>query len=349
MNNKLILNCIIIAVTILTVQNSLAEKLVMLPVMDTTRNMVMFRMPFPENWKMHTPKTIEDPQITAPGGIKVFYRMGGNFSYNNDPYMQQLYQQTGQTMRAPISAEQIIEQDLKPQVKELGLKYIKQYPLPEIAQRSKTYSSKLYKSLPTQDYFDAVGSEWKDDEGNTILVIIDQSVYSGQGSTFWSYQYKILQAPSERFKAAKKAFIYGIVNTQDNEQQIQAYNASERQKSNQSWTQHNTRMRQNQKNFDRQQKIHRDTSNAVNNSIMSTYRNQNAASDRGQQQILNSINEENTMTNPYNGQQYQVESGADQYWMNNDNEYIQSNDAFYDPNMDPYQNNQEWQELQPGY
>lgn len=349
MKLKLFLNYVICVATITIAQSSFAEKLVMLSVMDTTRNMEMYRMPFPENWAMHTPKTIEEPNITGPGGINIYYRMGGSYSYNSDPYMQQLYQQTGQSMRAPISVEQIIEQDLKPQINKLGMKYIKQYPLPEVAQRSKNYSSKLYKSLPTQESFNAVGSEWQDDQGNTALVIVDQSIRSGQGSTFWSYQYKILGAPSERFEAAKKAFIYAIVNTQDNAQQIRAYNASEQQKSNQSWGQHNARMRQNQQNFDRQQKIYRETNNAVNNSIMSTYRNQSAASERGQRQFVNSINDESTVTNPYDGKQYQVEAGADQYWMNNDNEYIQSNDTFYNPNMDPYQNNQEWQELQPEY
>ena len=349
MNKKATLNLTVLVVFLFLIQHALADDLVMLSIMDTSRNMEMHRMPLPANWKLNTPQTAEDPNMIGPGGIKVYYRTGGNFSYSDDPYMQQLYQQSGQQMRVPINAAQIVEQDLVPLLTSHGMKFIKQYPLPEIAQRSKTYSSKLYKSMPSQEHFDASGSDWKNENGNMVFVIVDETVSYGQGSVYWYYQLKMLEAPAERFESAKNAFIYGIVNTQDNPQQIQAFNASEQQRSNQSWSQHNARMKQNQQNFDRQQQIHRDTSNAVNDSIMSTYRNQDAASDRAQQQRINTIYDESTVVNPNDGQQYQVESGADQYWINNDGEYIQSDDAFYDPNMDPEQNNQEWQEVEPQY
>ncbi len=349
MNKMMIVKLIVLTFSIFMSQCLFAEDLQMLSIMDASRNMEMHRMPLPVNWKLNVPKTADDPNMIGPGGIKVYYRTGGNFSYSDDPYMQQIYQQSGQKMRAPISAAQIIEQDLVPQLTNHGMKFIKQYPLPEIAQRSKTYSNKLYKSMPSQEYFDAAGSEWKSENGNTVLVIVDETVSNGQGSVFWYYQLKVLEAPAEQFESANAALIYGIVNTQDNPKQIQTYNTSEQQKYNQSMSQHNARMKQNQQNFDRQQQIHRETNDAVNDSIMSTYRNQDAASDRAQQQRINTINDESTVTSPYDGEQYQVDSGSDQYWINRDGEYIQSDDAFYDPNMDQEQNNQEWQQVEPQY
>ncbi|MEE9493745.1 MAG: hypothetical protein V3W04_10260 [Gammaproteobacteria bacterium] len=108
-------------------------------------------------------------------------------------------------------------------------------------------------------------------------------------------------------------------------------------------------MQQNQRAFDQQQALHRSTNEAVNNSLMNTYRTSQQASDRGQQQFRNTTSGEETLTNPYDGQQYQVESGADQYWMNRSGENIQSNDAFYDPNMDQTINNQEWQKVEPAW
>ncbi len=80
---------------------------------------------------------------------------------------------------------------------------------------------------------------------------------------------------------------------------------------------------------------------------MKSYRTQQESSDRGQQQFNNYLRDEETVTNPYDGQQYQVESGADQYWMNRDGQSIQSNDAFYNPNADNEFNYQEWMEVQP--
>ncbi len=327
----------------------LAEKIIMHTVMDTQRNMPMYQIPLPANWKMATPKTIEDPSIVGPNGIKVYYRNGGSYVFSNDPYMQQIYAQSGQQMRPPVNAQLIIEQDLQPQLSKHGLTLSRSYPLPEIAQRSQTYSNKLYKSVPTQQYFDASGSEWLDGKGNTILVIVDQIVSDGQGSVFWYYSLKVLEAPNKHFEEAKNAFIYGIVNTQDNPQQIQAYNLSEQQKSNQSWSQHNARMKQNQQNFERQQAIHRSTSDAINRSINSTYENQNAASDRIQDKQINVIRDESTVTSPYDGEQYQVDSGADHYWMNSDGEYIPSDNPNYNPNLDPSNNNQEWQYVEPEY
>ena len=107
-------------------------------------------------------------------------------------------------------------------------------------------------------------------------------------------------------------------------------------------------MQQNQKNFEQQQALHRSTTDAINRSINSTYENQNAASDRTQEKLLNVIRDENTVTNPHDGEQYQVDSGAEQYWINNDGEYIPSNDPNYNPNLDP-NNDREWQQAEPEY
>lgn len=328
--------------------NAYAGKVVMHTVMDTQRNIPMYQIPLPDNWKIVTPKSAEEPNIIGPNGIKVYYRSGGSYVFSQDPYMQQIYAQSGQQMRQPINAQLIVEQDLKPTLSQHGLTLINIQPLPEIAQRSQAYSNKLYKSVPSQQYFDAVGSEWKDDKGNTAFIIVDQMISNGQGSVFWYYSLKVIEAPNEHIEEAKHAFIYGVVNTQDNPAQIQAYNLSEQQKSAQSWQQHNARMKQNQQNFERQQALHRSTTDAINRSINETYRNQDAASDRAQEQYTNVIRDESTVTSPYDGEQYQVESGADQYWINNDGEYIYSEDPNYNPNADP-ENYKEWQQVEPEY
>jgi hypothetical protein len=175
---------------------------------------------------------------------------------------------------------------------------------------------------------------------------------------FWYYHLQVLTAEKPAFEEAKKAFIYGLANTQDNPQQIAAnnaaaqqswaqHNANEQQKANQSWAQHNARMQQNQAAFDQQQATHRSTVDAVNNSMMSTYNSQNASGDHMQRDFINTMRGEETVNNPADGQQYQVESGANQYWMNNNNEYIPSNNTMFDPNADPNLWNQQWQEVTP--
>ena len=336
------------AILLITSSQVFADKIIMHTVMDTQRNMPMSQMPLPANWKILTPKSNEDPRIIGPGGIKIYNRLGGSYVFSQDPYMQQIYTQSGQQMRPPIDVQQIVEQDLKPQLNQRGLKFVRMYAQPEIAQRSQTYFSKLYKSMPSQEYFYSAGTDWDDDKGNSVFITVDQMISEGQGTVFWYYSLTILEAPHNNFEQAKKALVYGIANTQDNPAQIQAHNLSEQQKSNQSWSQHNARMKQNQQNFERQQAIHKSTSDAINRSINSTYENQNATSDRIQEKTINVIRDESTVTNPHDGEQYQVDAGANQYWINNDGEYIPSNDSNYNPNLDP-ENNREWQQVEPEY
>jgi hypothetical protein len=322
-------------------------KVVMHPIKDPKTGMVASQMPLPDTWRITTPKTAEDPHIIGPNGIKIFYRNGASHMYSNDPYMQQTYQMAGQRMRAPVSIEQLIQQDLAPNLKREGLQFVKNEPLPEVARRNQHSASKLYKVAPSNESFYAMGSEWLDKEGKPVLIIVNQGVSQGQQDVFWYYNLQVLTSDKPAFEEAKKAFVYGIANTQDNPQQIAAYNASEQRKSNQSWSQHNAKMQQNQAAFDQQQATHRSTVDAVNNSMMNIYNTQNASSDRGQRDFVNTMRGEETVTNPADGQQYQVESGANQYWMNANGEYIQNNDAFYNPNADPNINNQEWNEVTP--
>jgi hypothetical protein len=104
-------------------------------------------------------------------------------------------------------------------------------------------------------------------------------------------------------------------------------------------------MQQNQQNFQQQQALHRSTTDAVNKSMMDSYNSRMQTNDQIQHGFLNYINDENTVRGQQHpGERYQVQSGADQYWMNNNQEYIPSNDVLYDPNADPNVNNQQWQQ-----
>lgn len=61
---------------------------------------------------------------------------------------------------------------------------------------------------------------------------------------------------------------------------------------------------------------------------------------------IDSIRGEQSMRDPNTGQTYKVESGSDQYWKNDQGEYIKSDDKFYNPNRDPNVNKQDWNEME---
>ena len=71
-------------------------------------------------------------------------------------------------------------------------------------------------------------------------------------------------------------------------------------------------------------------------------RNFGAGSDTGQRQFVNMIHEEETVYNPQTGQNYQVNAGSTEYWMDSEGNYIRNDDLFYTPNGDINLNNREW-------
>jgi hypothetical protein len=154
-----------------------------------------------------------------------------------------------------------------------------------------------------------------------------------------------LQAEPAHFARAKKQLIFALSNTRYNLQPIMAYNQQEAQRVGQSWASHNQRMMQNQANFEASQRAHVNKSNAINDAIMSGWKERNAASDRSQEQFLDVINERSNVVDPTTGQGYKVASGANQYWMNSNGEYIGTELHDYNPNLDENMNEVKWQEL----
>ncbi|MFK7812179.1 MAG: hypothetical protein AB8B59_06770, partial [Maribacter sp.] len=72
-------------------------------------------------------------------------------------------------------------------------------------------------------------------------------------------------------------------------------------------------------------------------------------SDASQRRVVNMINEEETVYNPLNGNNYQVNAQSTQNWMDSDGNLIQNDDLFYTPNGDINLNNREWTKVNNAY
>ncbi|HNR56280.1 MAG TPA: hypothetical protein PKJ19_14010, partial [Flavobacteriales bacterium] len=135
------------------------------------------------------------------------------------------------------------------------------------------------------------------------------------------------------FDQEKVALVNSLASVRFDPAYFAAYAQSEQQKGNQSWAAHNQRMQQNQANFDRSQAAHRDMVNSVNDAQMSTWRNNNASSDRMHDATIDMIRGEQNAYNPYTGQTGKVESGYQNYWVDQNGQYFGTNDVNYDPNV----------------
>lgn len=314
------------------------EKLVMKQ-FKGSNGQLFCEMPFPSTWNVPDAHGQNEPSITGPNGIKVFDYPMQMFSYSNDPFYQSGRQ------RALPSIEQLIEQDIKPSAASKGLQLVKTYEIPEIAKVDKWYKEQLYSAMPTQSDAKTIGTEWITADGKPCFILVRLVVSGDQKLQQWYYLASSLQADKEHFEQARKQYVFSIASTRYALEPIAAYNQQEAERCGKSWAAHNQRMAQNQANFEAGQRAHINKTNAINDAIMSNYNSRMASMDKNQDQFINTIREERNVVNG-NGQQYKVESHYNNYWMNNNGEYISTNQNEYNPNLDDNMNNQNWEQLQ---
>lgn len=315
------------------------QKMVMLDVRDNNGT-IQYWQPLPANWKFHTHSS-DGVSITGPNGIKVtdFPLQSFMVDYTGNG----MY--SGMQMRAMPSIDDLIQQDVVPSASQRGLQYVKHYELPDVSRMNQWYAEQLYSVGPTTKFNKAFGIDWKDAEGRDVFAILHVSSTKGQYSEMWNYRASLLEADPSVFALAKKQYIFSLANMRYNLEPIMAYNQAEAQRIGQSWAAFNRRMAANQAAFEASQRAHINKTNAINDAIMSNWRSSNAASDKNQEQFIDNIYENQNVVNEETGQKYKVQQGYNQYWMNNDGEYIGTPSNTYNPNLDDNLNEQKWQQL----
>jgi hypothetical protein len=306
---------------------------------------VMAEMPLPADWQRSEGNTKGQPSFTGPHGLKVTDYSLRNFMYTNDPRMQQVYFQSGQQLRSMPGIEQLIAQDIVPQANSMDLHFVRYYQLEDVSRTEKWYSDQLYKAVPSQSEVGSIGTDWTTSSGDPYFLIVHLNVSTTAELQLWSYWCTTLEAEKEYFPLAKKQLLFGLANTHYPLEPIMTYNRSEAEKAGQSWAAFNQRMAQNQAAFEANQRAHVNRTNAINDATMQGWNDRNASSDRQQAQTIDGIYERTNVVDPSTGQRYKVSAGNNQYWMNNNGEYIGVNRPDYDPNLDENMNDLKWQQL----
>ena len=320
-------------------------KLTMQPFMDS-QGMVIVEMPFPSSWKVMRNPQQGEPTITGPNGTKVFDFPLRNFTHINDPNLLRSYQMSGQPLRRMPGIAALIREDLVPFFGNMGLRLVKHYEIPELSRIDQWYNDQLFKAVPGTNKCTAIGSEWVNAAGEPHFLVTHLMVGDTAQMHLWLYWSSGLQAEKAHFPTAKNQLVFSLANARYNPEKIMAFNQSEAQKAGQSWAAFNKRMAANQAAFEANQRAHVNRSNAINDAIMSGWRARNAASDKAQEQFIDTINEKTNVVDPSTGQRMKVDSGSNTYWMNRDGKYIGTDKPAYDPNLDEALNQQNWQKLE---
>lgn len=314
------------------------QKIVMHELKDGS-GMVAALMPLPATWKLN----VNGASLVGPNNIKVTDFPLQIFMINYNPGLQYAYSQTKQ--REYPGIDELIQQDFVPSAAKRGLTYVKHYEIPEISKIDKWYSDQLFKAMPSNSDVRAYGTEWKDKNGKLSFLLIRVNTSTSTEMQSWSYRSSLLEVDASAYELAKKQFIFSQSNMRYNLEPIMAYNKAEAQRVGANWAAFNKKMAANQAAFEASQLAHVNKTNAINDAIMNGWKASNAASDKRQEQTIDNIYERQNVQNSETGQTYKVQQGYNQYWMNNEGEYIGTKSNTYNPNLDENMNEKKWQEL----
>jgi hypothetical protein len=299
-------------------------KVVMHPTKDPNTGVVSSYVPLPADWQ------VKPNGWFGPAGEQVVSQQGGSF----------LEQQ-----RPVYSVDQIVEQDVLPKLRQQGYRALGTIDLPEVARRDQQLYAGYWKAAPSQDQHAARGVEYESAQGARGLIVVHFTLSRSQFGGMSFYYLHVMEAPAERYEAAKSTLRYALANYEIDRQYLAAYNQREQQKSQASWNDHNRRMATRQRSFDSWQSTQRTLSD-VGDIYHEGWQRRSQLNDRGQERAVDGIWEREAVVDPYYGQTGRVEAGYQNYYMNQFGEYIGTDDQFYNPNMDPQLNNQEWRQVQ---
>ncbi len=304
-------------------------------------NVPMVHFEMPARWPVRT--TASGDWEVEGDGLKVKHMTGGNFMYATGQ-MAGFYQQSGMQMRPAIPADQVLMEDVLPQLQQQGYELVGRQNAPDVARTDQRGLNGLYSVGNTRKTCQANISDWRRGQERLGLVLHWYAMDGGDLMN-WGYSLTVLKAGPANYEREKTALLHVLSTARHDPAFFAAYAQSEQQKEQLSWAAHNGRMRANQAAFDAQQAAHRDRVNSVNDAIMGTWNNTSATMDRMQEATINGIRGERNATNPYSGEGIKLQDGHDRYWMNSNGEYFGTNDAMYDPNVNSDQVDQ-WRQVE---
>ncbi|MBK6882085.1 MAG: T9SS type A sorting domain-containing protein [Flavobacteriales bacterium] len=220
----------------------------------------------------------------------------------------------GQKLRPLVGAEQVVQQDLVPFMRNEGFSSVRQANVPAMATGDQGGIHPLWSFAPTRKGCFANASEWKKQNGTKVLAVPYRFAFSSDGVLNLGYFISCSVTGTANYTPAKADLLQGLVGIRCNPKDFSAYSANKQQRIRQRWAEHNTRMRNHQANS-------RANADATNKAIIGACRSLNAANDRSLDQILNYIRGDQNAVDPHTGQLIMIEIGASQYWMDQNGEY----------------------------
>lgn len=331
---------------------------------DPKSGLTVYSVEYPSSWKILTKPTYESDrdfpfflyQIQGPDGIKAFNTPLKTFISYSNPQMAQYAKMDGQqNLRPLLPIETLVQQDIEPAMRKQGFTYEGIKRLPEL---ERMYQQKVTENAQVPVQAELHPTVWVNATGQKVLVTIGRINYRQQMPSYgtidaWYYAVDYVISEAENFDEVIEEFSNAQLGIKENPQWKSHSNQIIAQRTEiarrQSAINHQNNMAQQQASFNAHQQRMK-TLNSAQDASHASFMNRTfgAGSSTSQTSAVNTIWEEETVSHP-NGNSYQVEAGAKEYWMDGDGNYIKSDDLFYNPNGDMNINNIEWTKVREDY
>lgn len=333
---------------------------------DAKTGMVVYQKKFPANWNVNVQPNYNLDQdfptfmytIQGENGLMAFNSGLQQFIAYQDQQTANMMRNYGMNnIRNVVPIQTIIQNDVAPNMQKEGFQLVTTYRENSILDYIN--KKKVEKGF-SHAQVDVIASEWTNNSGKKAVAYVFQLVLPNRGAqayenfAVWNYGVDYVVTSENDFETDKEKFLASAMSEEENPQWEQYRASVTQRRQQQQIAQHQQRMRNNQIAFEQHQNNMRQRSAAMDAShqqFMDNLRGTSTSygggygSDASHNSFINMIRDEETVN--YNGNSYQVDAGANQYWMNSNDEYIMSNDAFYNPNADNSVNNYDWQEVTP--
>ncbi len=291
-------------------------------------------------------------QIQGPNNLKSFNTpIKFHISYQHPQTTQFMRNTTlGHMMRPEADVRQLLQEEAAPRMENSGFTLDGEREFPEVLA---FLNQKLMENSGGGVNVEPLSTVWTNGQGQKALVSVTkfsqkQPFMFGETMTTWFYGVQYLFVDEDAFEGTIASMNQALLNTEENPEWQQYTSHLTQQRMQESARQHQIRMQNRQAAFDAHQRKMQGIYQAQEaNHAAFMNRNFGSASSSSQRDFLNMINEEETVHNPLTGENYQVDAGATQYWMDSDGNYIMNDDLFYTPNGDINLNNREWVQVEP--
>ena len=323
---------------------------------DAHTGLVVYSSKYPSDWQIISKPTYTIDQkipvflfqIQGPHNLKVFNTPLSVYVAYHNPQTYQFMAQNGIPvgLQRPVrNNNQIVNDEISNRMAKSGFHYVATVQLPSIENYIK---QKIQEGGGNNFNSEITATTWENKNGQKALAILTRAYIQQPLSfidtmTLWLYNVDYVFVDASNFNETVDQYEKALLSARDNPQWKQYIEQLTQQRMQIAQQQHQLNMQNKQAAFNaHQQKMRGIWAAEDANHAAFMNRSFGAGSDAGQRQVLNMINEQETVYNPMTGKNYQVDAGSTEYWMDSSGNYIKNNDLFYTPNGDINLNNREW-------